>query len=157
MQFKIFTIPVADDGTATEEMNRFLRSHKVLESEQQLVSTKNGTHWHFCIKYLANAQPDKSDAKSEIKSQNSSKVDYKDILDEKTFAVFSILREIRKKIAEEAGMPVYAIFTNEELPGIAALDDIQPETIKTVKGIGDKKTNRFGKRLTEQYNMIINS
>ena len=90
-------------------MNRFLRSHKVLETEQQLISTKSGTHWYFCIKYLANAQPDKSDIKPEIKSQNSSKVDYKDILDEKTFAVFSILRDIRKKIAEEAGMPVYAI------------------------------------------------
>ena len=40
MQFKIFTIPVVDNGTAIEEMNRFLRSHKVLEAEQQLVSTK---------------------------------------------------------------------------------------------------------------------
>ena len=30
MQFKIFTIPAADDGSAIEEMNRFLRSHKVL-------------------------------------------------------------------------------------------------------------------------------
>jgi len=154
MQFKIFTIPVVDDGTATEEMNRFLRSHKVLEAEQQLVSTKSGSHWHFCIKYLANAQPD---VKPEIKSQNTAKVDYKDILDEKTFAVFSMLRDIRKKIAEEAGMPVYAIFTNEELVGIAALDEIRPETIKTVKGVGEKKTDRFGKRLVEQYNLMINS
>ena len=138
-------------------MNRFLRSHKVLEVEQQLISTKSGTHWHFCIKYLANAQPDKSGTKPEIKSQNSSKVDYKDILDEKTFAVFSILREIRKKIAEEEGMPVYAIFTNEELAGIAALDEIQPETIKTVKGIGNKKTDRFGQHLVEKYNLMTNS
>jgi len=150
MQFKIFTIPaiqVSDDGSATEEMNRFLRSHKVLETEQQLVSTKSGTHWHFCIKDLANIQPDKSGAKSVIKSQNSSKVDYKDILDEKTFTVFSILRDIRKKIAEEADMPIYAIFTNEELAGIATLDEIQPKTIKTVNGVGEKKTNRFGKPL----------
>ena len=147
MQFKIFTIPVTDDGTALEEMNRFLRSHKVLEAEQQLISTKSGAHWHFCIKYLANAQP-------ESKSQNTSKIDYKEVLDEKTFAVFSILREIRKKIAEEAGMPVYAVFTNEELASIAALDEIVPETIKTVKGIGDKKTERFGKRLVEQYNRM---
>ena len=45
MQFKIFAIPVADDGTSMEEMNRFLRSHKVLETEQQLISTKNGAFW----------------------------------------------------------------------------------------------------------------
>ena len=147
MQFKIFTIPVTDDGSALEEMNRFLRSHKVLETEQQLVSTKNGSQWHFCIKYLANAQPDN-------KPQNSSKIDYKEVLDEKTFAVFSVLRDIRKKIAEEDGMPVYAVFTNEELASIAVLDEILPETIKTVKGIGEKKTERFGKRLVEQFNQL---
>jgi hypothetical protein len=42
MQFKIFTIPVTDDGTAIEEMHRFLRGHKVQEMEQQLISTKIG-------------------------------------------------------------------------------------------------------------------
>jgi len=47
VQFKIFTIPVADDGAAMEEMNRFLRGHKVLEVEQQLLSTKTGANWHF--------------------------------------------------------------------------------------------------------------
>jgi len=147
MQFKIFTIPVTDDGSATEEMNRFLRSQKVLETEQQLSPTKNGAQWHFCIKYLPNAQPD-------IKPTPTSKIDYREVLDEKTFAIFSILREIRKRIAEEDGMPVYAVFTNEELAGIAALDEIAPETIKTVKGIGERKTERFGKRLVEWYNQV---
>ena len=147
MQFKIFTIPAADDGSAIEEMNRFLRSHKVLESEQQLISTKTGSQWHFCFKYLANAQPDE-------KPQNTSKIDYKEVLDEKTFAVFSILREIRKKIAEEDGLPVYAVFTNEELAGIAALETIQTETVKTVKGVGEKKNERFGRRLVENYQKL---
>jgi superfamily II DNA helicase RecQ len=144
MQFKIFTIPVTDDGTAIEEMNRFLRGHKVLEVEQQLISTKIGSHWHFCVKYLANAQP-------ENKPQTTSKVDYKEVLDGKTFAVFSELREVRKKIAEEDGLPVYAVFTNEELAGIAALENIAVDAIKKVKGIGDKKVERFGKRLLEYY------
>jgi hypothetical protein len=56
MQFKIFTVPVSDDGTIMEEMNKFLRSYKVLSVEQQLVSGKVESHWHFCIKYLANTQ-----------------------------------------------------------------------------------------------------
>ncbi|MCL2073319.1 MAG: HRDC domain-containing protein [Marinilabiliaceae bacterium] len=145
MQFKIFAIPTSDDGTAIEEMNRFLRSHRVLEAEQQLLSTKSGSHWHFCVKYLANAQPDNV-------GQGASRIDYKEVLDEKTFSVFSTLRDIRKKIAEEDGMPVYAVFTNEELAGIAALENIQPETIKKVKGIGEKKLERFGKRMVELFN-----
>ena len=145
MQFKIFTIPIADDGTATEEMNKFLRSHKVLGVETHCnTSTQGDSGWHFCVKYLANAQPDE-------KPQIVSKVDYKEVLDEKTFAVFSNLREIRKKIAEENAMPVYAIFTNEELAGVASLDEITADTIKKVKGIGDKKAERFGKRLAELW------
>jgi hypothetical protein len=55
MQFRIFTVPATDDGTAMDEMNRFLRSHKVLEVDRQLVSTRTGAQWHFCVKYLANA------------------------------------------------------------------------------------------------------
>jgi superfamily II DNA helicase RecQ len=149
MQFKIFTIPVTDDGTAIEEMNRFLRGHKVLEVEQQLISTKVGSQWHFCVKYLANAN-----AQPDIKPQNTSKIDYKEVLDEKTFALFSILREVRKKIAEEDGLPVYAVFTNEELANIASLENITVENIKKVKGIGDKKAERFGKRLLEYYTVI---
>jgi superfamily II DNA helicase RecQ len=146
MQFKIFTIPVTDDGTATEDMNKFLRGHKVLEVEQQLISTKTGSQWHFCVKYLANAQPDTK--------QTISKVDYKEVLDEKTFAVFSVLRECRKKIAEEDSLPVYAVFTNEELSGVASLETISSESIKKVKGIGEKKAERFGKRLVEAWNVL---
>jgi superfamily II DNA helicase RecQ len=146
MQFKIFTISVADDGSATEEMNRFLRGHKVLEVEQQLIATKSSAQWHFCVKYLANAQS--SDEKT---TPFTSKIDYKETLDEATFAVFSQLREVRKRIAEEDGLPVYAVFTNEELAGIAALGEITVESITKVKGIGDKKAERFGKRLVEYF------
>ncbi|MBW7889262.1 MAG: HRDC domain-containing protein [Bacteroidetes bacterium] len=144
MQFKIFTVSTTDDGTAIEEMNKFLRSHKVLEVDQQLVSTKAVSQWHFCIKYLANAQPDE-------KYRSTSKIDYREKLDEATFAVFSLLRDARKKIAEEDGLPVYAVFTNEELSEMASLTNITQESIKTIRGIGVKKAERFGKRLIEYY------
>ncbi|MDR1866618.1 MAG: HRDC domain-containing protein [Bacteroidales bacterium] len=150
MQFKIFTIPVADDGAALEDMNRFLRGHKVLEVEQQLLSTKTGSNWHFCVKYLANAQPEGSrDGGRPVSAQ--SKVDYREVLSEKTFAVFSVLRECRKKIAEEDGLPVYAVFTNEELANIASLEEITADRLKQVKGVGDKKAERFGVRLVETW------
>jgi superfamily II DNA helicase RecQ len=147
MQFKIFTIPVSDDGSAVDEMNRFLRGHKALEVEQQLVSTKMGSHWHFCVKYLANALP----ADGRALGGGLPKVDYKEVLDERAFGVFSVLRELRKSIAEEDGLPVYAVFTNEELAGIASLTAVTPEAIKKVKGVGEKKFERFGKRLAERY------
>jgi len=37
MQLKYFTIPAFDSGAANEELNKFLRSHRVLEVEQEFV------------------------------------------------------------------------------------------------------------------------
>ncbi|MDR3328315.1 MAG: HRDC domain-containing protein [Prevotellaceae bacterium] len=145
MQFQLFNVPISDDGSALEELNRFLRSHKVLEVEQQLISLKNGGQWHFCVKYLANAIID-------MKPTNTTpKIDYKEVLDEKTFAVFSLLREFRKTIAETHGLPVYAVFTNEELANIAKLEEINIDSLKKIHGIGEKKAERFGKQLVELY------
>jgi hypothetical protein len=96
MQFQLFTVPITDDGSALEELNKFLRTHKTLEVEQQLVSVKNGSQWHFCVKYLANAPIVEA-------KMPTAKVDYKEVLDEATFAVFSLLRESRKKIAPDTG------------------------------------------------------
>jgi superfamily II DNA helicase RecQ len=144
MQFQLFSVPISDDGGALAELNKFLRTHKVLEVEQQLISLKNGGQWHFCIKYLANAVV-------ETKPNTTAKIDYRDVLDEKTFAVFSVLREFRKTIAETHGLPVYAVFTNEELANIARLDAINADNLKKIHGIGEKKVERFGKQLMELY------
>ena len=58
-------------------MNRFLKSQKALEVEQQLVSTRTGVQWHFCVKYLANAL-----AQIVGGSRNPAKIDYKEVLDQ---------------------------------------------------------------------------
>lgn len=137
MQIKLFTIPVGDSGAAQEEMNRFLRGNKILEVQNQLISNENGAYWCFCIRYI-----EKAFVPAEA---HKGKVDYKQILDEATFKKFSKLREIRKKVAAEEGMPAFAIFTDEELAGLAKLETITPKTMLLVKGIGDKKVERFAK------------
>ena len=43
------------------------------------------------------------------------KIDYKAVLSEGAFAVFSLLRDLRKTLAEAEGVPIYAVFTNEQL------------------------------------------
>ena len=44
MQIKLFTIPVGDSGAELVEMNRFLKSNKILEVQEQLISM------FFCCK-----------------------------------------------------------------------------------------------------------
>ena len=147
MQFKFFNIPVNDLELSGEELNKFLRSHRVLEVKQKLVKTKNNASWHFTIQYLDSPLPSKDIFKTD-------RVDYKEVLDEKTFAIFSQLREIRKTIAEAEGMPVYAVFTNQELADVARLPEISEASIIKVNGIGEKKTERFGKKMVEMYKAI---
>ena len=41
--------------------------------------------------------------------------DYKQVLKPEEFEVFSRLREWRKGVAEKEGVPVYVVFSNEQL------------------------------------------
>lgn len=136
MQIKLFTIPVGDSGAALEEMNRFLRGNKILEVQNQLTSNENGAYWCFCVRYI-----EKTFATTGV---TKTKVDYKHVLDEATFQKFSRLREIRKKVAADEGLPAFAIFTDEELAGLAKLEVITPQTMLSIRGIGEKKVERFG-------------
>ena len=88
MQIKLFTIPIGDNGSAQDEMNRFLRGNKILEVQNQLISNENGAYWCFCVRYIERA----------MNSQTSrqKKVDYKHVLDEAAFQKFSKLRATRK-------------------------------------------------------------
>jgi superfamily II DNA helicase RecQ len=137
MQIKLFTIPIGDSGRALDEMNKFLRTNKILEVHDQLVSNRNGACWCFCVRYIERA--------SNPVNGNKIKVDYRKVLDDETFKKFSRLREIRKRVAADEGIPAFAVFTDEELADLAKQDTITEKGMLSVKGIGDKKVERFSR------------
>ena len=146
MQIKLFTIPVGDNGSALQEMNVFLRGHKILEVENELVSNENGAYWCFCVRYIERAYPDANGGK------DGKKVDYKKLLDEATFERFSKLREVRKQVAADEGISAFIIFTDEELAELAKLDEITEKEMLGIKGIGERKVERFAKYfITQQF------
>lgn len=134
MQIRIFTLPILGSEALQEELNSFLRARKILQVEKHLISENGGTFWCFCISWLDSTN-----------SGEKEKTDYKKVLDESAFRRFSALREIRKRLAQEEALPAYAIFTDEELAGLAQLETLDPTNMKTVKGIGAKKIEKFGK------------
>lgn len=85
------------------------------------------------------------------------KVDYKQVLTESQFAVFSRLREIRKALANEDGVPAYAVFTDEELAGICRLAELTEKSLATLPGIGEKKIIRYGKSMLKRYHTDNNN
>ena len=148
MQFKLFVIPVTDSGDSLDELNKFLRGHRILEESHELVAGKHGSVWHFCIKYLDGIKPTTNNNRKGSKP----KIDYKEILDENAFKKFSKLREFRKQIATEEAIPAFAVFTDKELSAIAKLTEYTESNIKKVEGIGEKKTEKYGKKIIEMIN-----
>ncbi|MEI6758194.1 MAG: helicase [Chlorobium sp.] len=135
MQIKLFTIPVGDSGAALQEMNLFLKSHKIQEVEQKLTSNDNGAVWCFCVRYLEET--------FNVASASRQKVDYRQLLDEPTFRKFSLLRGVRKQVAAKEGVSAFIVFTDEELAELAKLEEITVESMLGIKGIGEKTVERF--------------
>lgn len=140
MQIRTFTVPIDDDGRWNEELNRFLRSHRVLEVDDEFVQDGSRSCWCFCVRYLDGS----------IGSAGAGKgprIDYKEVLDESTFAKFAALRAKRKQIAEVEGIPAYAVFTDEQLAEMAKLEKLTPATMAKVKGVGAGKVERYAVRM----------
>lgn len=148
MQLKIFTIPIIDGEERNEEMNRFLRGHRVVTIDKQFCMVGDLACWAFCVTYV-DGPVTVSPAKA---GEQREKVDYREVLDATTFATFSRLREIRKALASEDAVPAYAVFTDAELAEISKLQQIDEKNIKKIKGVGSTRAEKYGKKLCLQYN-----
>ena len=51
MQIKTFKIPLGDNGGTEEELNKFLRSHRVLKIEQAFCLDGSG-YLAVCVEYM---------------------------------------------------------------------------------------------------------
>ncbi|MBQ7062919.1 MAG: HRDC domain-containing protein [Bacteroidales bacterium] len=148
MQLKIFTIPIIGGEEVNEEMNRFLRGHRLVTVDKQFCLVGDTACWTFCVTYVEGNTPSFAPKAGEIRE----KVDYKTVLDENTFAVFSRLREIRKALAAEDAVPAYAVFTDAELAEISKLQQLDEKTLLTLKGIGSARVEKYGRKICQRYN-----
>lgn len=140
---QIFNIYEESSVRDVEDLNAFIRSHRVIEIDKKCCIKKHGKIlWTFCIKYVINL---------ESQAYPKSKIDYKSVLSEEEFIKFSRLREIRKKIATDEGLPAFAIFTDEELSFMAKLEKLNIQSLKNIKGIGEKKASKFGHLIINNY------
>ena len=136
MQFKTYTIPLYDNKEEVEELNLFLRENKIINVQKNLIQHENKYYWNFLVEYIKDVNKQQG-----FSGKKKSKVDYKEILSPEDFAVFSKLRELRKDIAEKNGIPVYAVFTNDQLSEIVTKKITTKSKLKEIPGIGEQKVN----------------
>lgn len=143
MQLKFFTLPILGFLDDEEQINKFLRSVKPLEIKRELVKESDSAYWAICVLYLPIMNEYLSGGNMK------GKTDYKEILNENEFKLFSRLRRIRKQIASEDAVPAFAVFTDQELSEISRLPDISVSSIKQIKGIGSKRMEKYGERFCQ--------
>ena len=118
------------------ELNHFMGSHRVLAGEKRFVDVGENSFWAVCVDYLdVGSAGDKSSSRSQ-----RNQIDYRRILSDEQFTVFAALRELRKELAAQDGVPLYTVFTNQQLAQIVQLKITDRANLKKVDGVGDGAT-----------------
>ena len=93
------------------ELNSFLSSRRVLDVKYH--AADDGSKVVFMVEYI--------DGKCKVQDSSRPRIDYRDRLPEEQFHKFSKLRDLRKQVADDAGIPVlvtaYSILALEQILG----------------------------------------
>ncbi|KAA3607195.1 MAG: hypothetical protein DWQ01_15960 [Planctomycetota bacterium] len=136
MRFQFFTIPVFGGEEATQALNRFLASHRILSVDRELIQDGAASAWTVCVSYLLGG-PDPTPSRK-------NKVDYREVLSEKDFKIFARLRELRKVVAHQEGVPAYHVFTNEQLAQMVRNRVQSLQAMAEVEGVGPARLEKYG-------------
>lgn len=71
------------------------------------------------------------------------RIDYKEVLSTEEFSVFSQLRDIRKQISQVEAVPVYTVFTNEQLAQAVQLRCRTKADLARIEGIGEVRIEKY--------------
>jgi len=136
MNYRFFSISALYPDDVQDELNSFCNTHRVIYTEKQFVSDAGNSFWAICITFQ-----ERSDSNA---LSRRSKVDYKKVLNAEDFALFAKLRELRKTLAQQQGIPAYALFTNEQLAEMAKRRVSSASVLKEIDGVGQSRIDKYG-------------
>ncbi len=137
MQVHFFTIPVHSGAEAAEELNRFLAGHRILSVDRQLVQDGTNSAWTLCVTIEESGQ-------GRAQPARRGKVDYREVLNDADFSVYARLRSLRKEIAEADGVPLYALFTNEQMAEMVTRRVASLAALREIPGVGEARVTKYG-------------
>src|SRR6056297_1598927 len=139
MKIKILTIKFDENKNIFEEkeIKKFLDNKKVIDYDINFFKSNNSYFWTILFVYNKNKNRKKVKKNIDIEIEIS----------EKDKKLYERLKEWRLETAREQGIPVYIIFSNNELKRIVNKRPKSKKELKTINGIGDKKTKKYGKEV----------
>ena len=138
MRFHFLTIPAFDPDAAQDALNAFCAQHRIVASDRHFVDRGVDSFWAVCVTWVEGAAPAfPGQGKRE-------RVDYREVLGEADFAVYSELRRLRKQLADREGVPAYAIFTDEQLAAMVQRRVATAQGLGAIEGVGEARVDKFG-------------
>ncbi|MEO0653030.1 MAG: HRDC domain-containing protein [Planctomycetota bacterium] len=139
MQFRVFQYPLPAPSEL-DELNAFLTQHRVTSVEHRWIEDASGPQLVFLVRVA-------SGAAGAGNRERTPKTDYREVLSPEDFTVFCRLRDARKQIAAEKGVPVYSVFTNAQLAEIVQRSISSVELLSTIDGVSDTRAADYGERI----------
>lgn len=139
MKFQFFSIAAQMPEHEQEALNTFCAGHRVVAVEKNFVSHGTESFWSVCVTYHEG-----SDKPSSSSSSKRDRVDYREVLNEHDFALYAQLRDLRKSMAEQEGVPTYALFTNEQLANMVRQQVMTITALAEINGVGKARLEKYG-------------
>lgn len=156
MKFRFFTINAMQPEEGQDELNRICAEQRVVTVDRQFVANGQNSFWAVCAtiaskpESLPAALTKQAQRSQRVNGSGSSRVDYKEVLNEEDFARFADLRQWRKEVAQAEGVPLYAVFTNEQLAAIVQQRVESLAALGEIEGIGPARLERYGAGVLER-------
>jgi superfamily II DNA helicase RecQ len=138
VKLRFFAVPMLDGEDESQELNRFLSTHRVLLVERHFVSDGSCSAWAICVSYL-----DRGGRTAPEQGQGK-RLDYREILSEADFAVYAKLRSLRKSMADKDGLPAYTFFTNDQLAAMVQQRVTTLKALEEIPGVGSARVKKYG-------------
>jgi superfamily II DNA helicase RecQ len=145
MPMRTFMIPVTDGGEACEALNQFMRQVRVLSTDRRFVELGLQSFWSILVDCLE-VKPG-TVTEGPRSNRFRGRVDYREVLPPEAFTLFAKLRDFRKQLAREEGVPIYTVFTNEQLAEVAKGRIVSKSGLEKVEGIGGARLSKYGDAL----------
>ncbi len=138
-QYKFFYVPARNAEEVEEELNHFCKTVRVVNVRQEFTGGDQAS-WCVAVEYLT----DDGTGYGRGGRKKRKSVDYREILSPEEFAIYAKLRDWRKETSEKEGLPMYVIFTNEQMAQMARRRVGCATDLKEIDGVGDARIEKYG-------------
>ena len=138
MKNKFFKIPVSNSVSTEKELNNFCSTHSINHVERHFVPDGENSFWAIAVTYTD------QDLKGLPKDKRSTRIDYKEILSSDDFNIYAQLRNLRADISKEEGVPLYAIFSNEQISEMAVKKITTKTALLKIDKVGKSRADKYG-------------